>query len=135
MAFMAPSRSQDSERPRRWPATIFASGSEPDPRFSLANERTFLAWIRTTIALLAASIALDAFVLRIPAIIQAALAIIFAIAAVFTSIQAWRGWAGNERAMRHDRPLPAPTPNIYLAGAMVVLAVILITVPMFWWIG
>ena len=28
-------------------------GEEPDYRFSLANERTFLAWIRTALALLA----------------------------------------------------------------------------------
>jgi putative membrane protein len=28
---------------------------EPDYRFTLANERTFLAWIRTALALLAAA--------------------------------------------------------------------------------
>ena len=32
-------------------------GSEPDYRFSLANERTFLAWIRTSLALLAGAAA------------------------------------------------------------------------------
>ena len=30
---------------------------EPDYRFSLANERTFLAWIRTALGLMAAGIA------------------------------------------------------------------------------
>ena len=29
-----------------------AEGSPPDYRFSLANERTFLAWIRTGLALI-----------------------------------------------------------------------------------
>lgn len=29
------------------------SGQEPDYRFSLANERTFLAWIRSALALMA----------------------------------------------------------------------------------
>jgi len=29
-------------------------GQEPDYRFTLANERTFLAWIRTALALFAA---------------------------------------------------------------------------------
>ena len=33
------------------------TGEEPDPRFSLANERTFLAWIRTSIALIAGGLA------------------------------------------------------------------------------
>src|SRR6185312_1745313 len=31
-------------------------GEEPDYRFSLANERTFLAWIRTALALMAAAV-------------------------------------------------------------------------------
>ncbi|MGB5444474.1 MAG: DUF202 domain-containing protein, partial [Psychromonas sp.] len=34
-------------------------GEAPDYRFSLANERTYLAWIRTAIALLAGAIAID----------------------------------------------------------------------------
>lgn len=31
-------------------------GEEPDPRFTLANERTFLAWTRTALALLASAV-------------------------------------------------------------------------------
>lgn len=45
---------------RRFPRWVFGEGSEPDPRFTLANERTFLAWIRTSLALLACGIALEA---------------------------------------------------------------------------
>ena len=37
--------------PRRFPARVYRAGTEPDPRFTLANERTFLAWIRTSLAL------------------------------------------------------------------------------------
>ena len=37
----------------RWPSSVYAHGHDPDPRFSLANERTFLAWIRTALALVA----------------------------------------------------------------------------------
>jgi putative membrane protein len=32
-------------------------GTEPDPRFSLANERTYLAWVRTGLALIAGGLA------------------------------------------------------------------------------
>jgi putative membrane protein len=39
-------------------------GQEPDYRFSLANERTFLAWIRTALAILASGVALDQLVLH-----------------------------------------------------------------------
>jgi len=40
-------------------------GEEPDYRFSLANERTFLAWIRTALALLAGGVLLDQFSTRL----------------------------------------------------------------------
>ena len=45
---------------QRFPRQVYGHGEDPDPRFSLANERTFLAWIRTTLALLAAGVALEA---------------------------------------------------------------------------
>ena len=44
----------------RFPAAVFSVGTDPDPRFSLANERTYLAWIRTSLALLAAGEGLEA---------------------------------------------------------------------------
>lgn len=43
------------------PARILGGGTEPDPRFTLANERTFLAWIRTSLAMLAGGVAVEAF--------------------------------------------------------------------------
>ena len=36
-------------------------GARPDYRFSLANERTFLAWIRTALALIAGAVGIDQF--------------------------------------------------------------------------
>lgn len=36
-------------------------GQEPDYRFSLANERTFLAWMRTALALVAAAVLFHQF--------------------------------------------------------------------------
>jgi uncharacterized membrane protein YidH (DUF202 family) len=44
----------------RFPRWVYGEGSEPDPRATLANERTFLAWIRTALALTASGIALEA---------------------------------------------------------------------------
>ena len=38
----------------QWPRWVYGHGSTPDPRFSLANERTFLAWVRTALAVVAA---------------------------------------------------------------------------------
>lgn len=52
---------KDSDE-RSWLArTLLPEGEEPDPRFTLANERTFLAWIRTSLAFLAGGVALEAF--------------------------------------------------------------------------
>lgn len=45
--------------PRR-PKSVYDVGSEPDPRFTLANERTFLAWIRTVLAVITGGVAVDA---------------------------------------------------------------------------
>ncbi len=39
-----------------------AAEQEPDYRFTLANERTFLAWIRTALALIAGGVAVVQFV-------------------------------------------------------------------------
>src|SRR5437667_421783 len=41
-------------------------GKEPDYRFSLANERTFLAWIRTALGLLVAALALVHLIPEVP---------------------------------------------------------------------
>jgi putative membrane protein len=43
---------------QRKPASVDGQGDEPDPRFSLANERTALAWMRTALALVAAGVAI-----------------------------------------------------------------------------
>ena len=50
---------------KRWPGWVYDDGDEPDPRFSFANERTFLAWVRTALALLAGGVALHVLPLTI----------------------------------------------------------------------
>ena len=46
-----------TERRPRW---VYDAGDDPDPRYTLANERTFLAWVRTSLAMLAGGVALHA---------------------------------------------------------------------------
>ena len=89
-------------QPSRWPRWVYATGHEPDYRFSFANERTFLAWIRTSLALLAGGVALDALRLSVPASLQRVIAVVLVALALLCAAVAWMRWARAERAMRHD---------------------------------
>jgi putative membrane protein len=96
--------SADVRRPRR----VYAAGNEPDPRFTFANERTFLAWIRTSLALIAAGVALEAFVGGLSGTVRKPLAGVLVALGVATSAAAFGRWMAAERALRQHRPLPAP---------------------------
>jgi putative membrane protein len=107
----------------RFPATVFRHGSEPDPRFSLANERTFLAWIRTSLALLAAAVALLALDLPLHEGLQLAAAAIFTVAAMGSAVWAWFSWATAERALRQGSALP----GLGIGGAVAALLLVALT--------
>lgn len=82
-------------------------GEEPDYRFTLANERTFLAWIRTALAILAAGVLLDQFSTKLqPHAVVVAIASFMCILAAGLSSIAYQRWSVNEQAMRHKQPLP-----------------------------
>lgn len=115
----------------RFPRSVYARGSEPDPRFSLANERTFLAWVRTSLALLAAGVALEALQVPISPGFRLASAIVFVLLGVLAAIQAWIGWARTEKALRENRPLPAPSTGVAIVGGVIV-GVVLLTLGFFW---
>jgi inner membrane protein YidH len=92
---------------RRWFGADQAEGSPPDPRFSLANERTFLAWIRTGLALVGGGLAVAGFLppMRVPHLRE----IVSVTLLVLGSTVAFRAvdrWARVERAMRLGRPIP-----------------------------
>src|SRR5689334_15897452 len=97
-------------------------GEEPDYRFSLANERTFLAWIRTALALLAGGVLLDQFSTKLsPPIVVVILAVaLCALAAVLCAL-AYVRWRGNEIAMRLKRGLPHSIAMLFLAAAVCVV--------------
>lgn len=114
-----------SER-RRWPASVFGHGSEPDPRFTLANERTFLAWVRTALALLVGAAALDALDLPMPDRVQSVLAALLALGALVVAGTAWGTWAATERAMREGRPLPGSPAMVVLVGLVAVVGLVLV---------
>jgi len=110
----------------RWPSWVYAPGDEPDYRFSLANERTFLAWIRTALALVAAGVALDAFPVSAPERIQTWLAVVLVVMGMVCAGASWFRWARAERAIRTGQPLPSSGPTAWLAMGLVVVAAVLL---------
>lgn len=105
---------------------MYGSGTEPDPRFSFANERTFLAWVRTALALLAAGVALDAIALSIPAWLQQGLAAVFIVLGLLCAVVSWLRWARAERAMRRGEPLPSSNISVAVSAGIVLAAVALL---------
>src|SRR5690606_37568249 len=91
---------------RRFPRTVSGEGEEPDPRFSLANERTFLAWLRTALAMYAAAFALEALSLPEATGWRIAAAAVFLALGTLSVVQAWIGWRATERSLRRSEPLP-----------------------------
>lgn len=81
-------------------------GSEPDARFTLANERTFLAWSRTSLALVVAGLAI-AQLLPFPGapwgrhIVGTPLILLGSAVSVISYLE----WTGNQRALRRGEPL------------------------------
>ena len=94
---------------RRFPRWVYGTGTDPDARFSLANERTFLAWIRTSLALLAGGVALEALELPVQADLRFTAALVLVSLGVLAPVLAWVGWARAERAVRTSSSLPAPS--------------------------
>lgn len=99
--------------------------TEPDYRFTLANERTFLAWQRTSLGLLAASLAALHFLADQagPAFANILGAGLGALAAA-TALGGLLRWRRNDAAIRLGGPLPVPRMLTVLA---LVLAVIGLT--------
>ncbi len=95
---------------RNWfdPTELREVGTRPDYRFSLANERTFLAWIRTGLALIAGGLAVAQFLSPLPVRhLREILAIVPIAIGAGCALRAIDHWIRCEIAMRKGEPLPA----------------------------
>ena len=113
----------------RRPRSVYGAGDEPDPRFSMANERTALAWVRTSLAVVAGGVGLTTLA-RIAALGQFVdyVAIGMCLLGGWLAISAVLGWRRRELALRTGRPLPAPVALPWLAGGVTVVGLLLAVV-------
>jgi len=114
--------SSDGRRPR-W---VYGVGDDPDPRFSLSNERTALAWVRTALALIAGGVALTslASLANLPRMLDV-IATFACLSGGLLAVRAAFGWARVERSLRVGKHLPAPHALGVLAVVVAVLAILL----------
>lgn len=106
---------------------MYQAGEEPDPRFSLANERTFLAGIRTSLAFIVAGIALDGLRLSSQPFRTIVAALLIGTGAI-VAVNALLLWRRSERALRVGEPLPRPQAlnAILVACALCAAAVLMV---------
>ena len=96
---------------------------EPDYRFSLANERTLLAWVRTALALDAAGLGVVRFAPPLGG--AGGRAAIGGVLVLLGAVSAWSGhrrFLATDRAIRAGDPLPAAAAPRVLAAALAVIS-------------
>jgi putative membrane protein len=106
---------------------------EPDYRFTLANERTFLAWIRTALALIAGGIAVVQFVpaFGVPGV-RHGLSVVLTAGGGLLAALAVRRWQRVQTAMRRGEDLPPTHVPLVLGGAIFVVTVVVLMVLVVW---
>jgi putative membrane protein len=100
---------------------------EPDYRFSLANERTLLAWVRTALALDVAGLGVIRF--APPLGFPGGRELVGGILVLLGAATAWSGYRrflATDRAMRAGEPIAAPAAPRGLAAALAVISLVIL---------
>jgi putative membrane protein len=112
----------------RQPRWVYDAGEDPDPRFTLANERTFLAWVRTALAMFAGGVALHALDVPSTDWLRALLVVLLIGVGALVCVFALVRWARVERAMRLREPLPSFGLGVVMTAALVLAGALLVAV-------
>ena len=107
-------------------------GQDPDYRFSLANERTFLAWVRTALALLAGSVAIVQLADGLgTGWMRKVVGTVLGLTGLAVAGLAYQRWRDNEKAMRAGLPLPYTPVLAILGGVLTVVAAVVVLLVLF----
>jgi putative membrane protein len=109
-------------------------GEEPDERFTLANERTYLAWIRTSLALIGGGLAAGQLLEFRSTAARLVVALPPILLGAVLALTSYRRWEANQRALRLREPLPTGGPPRLLAlgiGAVAVVVVVIVVLDAF----
>ncbi|MEU2180948.1 YidH family protein [Streptomyces thermolilacinus] len=122
---------------RLWlsPQRVREEGETPDYRFSLANERTFLAWLRTGLALVGGGFAVDQFLPDLRWGVRVGMALVLLGAGALCALRAVNHWVRCERAMRRGEDLPVSRFPAVLSLAVGLVALAMVLVVLFGWTG
>ncbi|QIK74226.1 YidH family protein [Nocardioides piscis] len=96
---------------------------EPDIRFTLANERTFLAWVRTAIGLVGGGVAV--FHLLADSAATTALSLVLLVAGSFAVIAGYSHFRRADRAIRSGESLPTTGVVVVVMSCSVLLAALI----------
>ncbi len=103
-----------------------SDGTEPDPRFTFANERTFLAWSRTALALVVAGLGIVQLLPPFPGVPAGRhlLGVPLIVLGAVLAVVAYTEWVRNQRALRRGEPLPRSVMPWILAATIAGMALI-----------
>lgn len=98
---------------------------EPDYRFTLANERTLLAYLRTALALDAAGLAAVQFLTDIGShLFRTVIGVLLALTGSAAAGGGYLRWRSVQRAMVQARPLPSASIALLVAGVVAVASIV-----------
>jgi putative membrane protein len=116
----------DDARGDTAPASDPSPETEPDARFTLANQRTFLAWSRTALALVAAGLGIVELLPPFPGVPwgRHVIGVPLIVLGAVTAAEAYREWTQTQRALRRGDPLPRSILPLLLAATISIVAAV-----------